>query len=128
MSNRNLRSRLDKLAQAIGDQKGNAAVCRFHSVHCRMGANWPLPWPGLEADAELIDLVRAAHISVGNEVGPHPRDVWQTDAHEVVPQAELDEQERELQALLAAVRARNDQLEAELRADRVAVTKEEWHG
>jgi hypothetical protein len=128
VSSREIRARIERLTKVLGEQQPNVPVCRFHAKACRMGANWPLPWPGLEADAELIDMVRAAHIKVGKEVGPHPRDVWQTDAHEVVPQAELDEQERELQALLATVRARNDQLEAELRGERVAVTKEEWHG
>lgn len=118
MSSREIRARIERLTKAMGERQPQGPVCRFHARACRMGANWPLPWPGLKADAELIDLFRAAHIRVGKEVGPHPRDIWQTDAHEVVPQAELDKEARELQELLVSLQARNDQIVAQLRDER----------
>lgn len=102
-------------------------VCRFHGVHCRMGANWPTERPDQEMD-ELLDIMAAGRRKAGLPVEPHPREVWAVDRHERVPKAELRQRDEEAQALLAAARARNDQIEAELRGERVAAAEEERHG
>jgi hypothetical protein len=38
--------------------------------------------------------------------GPHPRDVWKTDRHELVPPAELAREKEELARLIAEAEAR----------------------
>lgn len=117
MSGRNIRARLDRLTKALGEQQPAGPVCRFHNVHCRMGANWPLKREPQPED-DLLDLLADAQRSVGKVPAPHPRDVWATDTHELVPLEELARERREAEELLAAARARNDQIEAGLRAGR----------
>lgn len=115
MSSRDIRARIDRLAKVIGEQGQKVPTCRFHGKACEMGRRWPLPFPE-DHESALLDWLRELKEHRGEELEPHPRDVWRTDAHEVVPQAELDERERETQALLARLRADNDQAEAQLRA------------
>ncbi|MFI6856508.1 hypothetical protein [Streptomyces sp. NPDC050416] len=115
MSSRNLRARIDRLAKVLGEPGTNAPVCRFHGTACRLGANWPLPYPG-RVDDDLLDLIGDAKRSCGLEVAPHPRDLWATNRHELVPPAELARQKQQFEKLLAAAKARNDQEEAELNA------------
>lgn len=117
MSSRDIRSRLDRLTKVLGEVTSKVPTCRFHGTACRMGANWPLPWPHTRQDIALRDLIRESQIKAGKEVGPHPRDVWRTDQHEKVPEAELRQRERELEELLASLRAMNDQMEAEMREE-----------
>ncbi|MEH0582822.1 hypothetical protein QA942_01410 [Streptomyces sp. B21-106] len=118
MTSRSFRARLDRVAKVLGEPQAVGAVCRFHGVRCRMGANWPLPYePGIEDD--VLDLFGDARRSLGLEVAPHPRDLWRTDRHEQVPAEELARERRELEELIAAARARNDQLEAEIRGDHI---------
>ncbi|MFJ2964250.1 hypothetical protein ACIPIC_18365 [Streptomyces collinus] len=115
MSSRGIRARLDRLAKVLGEPGTNAPVCRFHGTACRLGANWPLPYPG-RVDDDLLDLIGDAKRSCGLEVTPHPRDLWATNRHELVPPAELARQKQEFEELLAAAKARTDQEEAELLA------------
>jgi hypothetical protein len=119
MSSRNLRARLDRLAQAIGEQKAEAPTCRFHGQHCRMGANWPLKYVEGPLD-DLLDIRAAGRRRLGLEVEAHPRDLWAVDAHDLVPPAELARERREVEDLLAGLRAQNDQIVAELRGERAA--------
>ncbi|MER5473731.1 hypothetical protein [Streptomyces sp. NPDC002685] len=114
---------------ALHRDTGDLPVCRFHGVHCRMGANWPMERPQEPFDA-LLELVIEARRSRGMPTDPHPRDLWQTDRHEKVPKAELRQREQETQELLAAATARNDQIEAGLRDERAAEanTEEQQHG
>lgn len=127
MTSRDIRARLDRLTKVLGEQPQKVPVCRFHGTACRMGVNWPLPFPQ-ERDVPLLDYIRELEQASGEELEPHPRDVWRTDTHEVVPQAELDEEERQLQELLVSLQARNDQIEAELRDERDGLSSEgEWH-
>ncbi|NMI57100.1 MULTISPECIES: hypothetical protein [unclassified Streptomyces] len=129
MTSRDIRARIDRLTKAIGEQQPNVPVCRFHGTACRLGANWPLRYEEGPVD-DLLDIRAAGLRRLGLEVEPHPRDLWATDRHERVPQEELDRQKRELEELIAAQRAKNDQVEAELRDARAAVTatREERHG
>ncbi|MFF4836581.1 hypothetical protein [Streptomyces sp. NPDC001315] len=117
MSSRTIRARLDRLAKALGEPARDAPVCRFHGTHCRLGINWPLPYPGRPED-DLLDLVAEARRHVGKEPLVHPRDLWATDRHEQVPPEELAREKQELEELLAAARARNDQIETALAAGR----------
>ncbi|MDX2708095.1 hypothetical protein PV350_35410 [Streptomyces sp. PA03-6a] len=116
MSSRNIRARLDKLAAQLG-APGQQAECKRHGQACAMGANWPIPYPGQSID-DLLDLVIVARISKGEEPRRHPRDVWATDEHVPWTAAELEQQARELEELVAAQREKNDQIEAQIRADR----------
>lgn len=116
MSSRNIRARIDRLAKLLGEQNTDAPVCRFHGTSCRLGANWPLAYEP-RPDDDLLDLLADARRHCGLEVAPHPRDVWRTDRHEQVPADELARQKREADELLTALRARNDQLEAEIRGE-----------
>lgn len=120
MSGRNIRARLDRIAKALGEEKRDGPVCRFHGQHCRMGANWPLAYEEGPLD-ELLDIRAAGRRRRGLEVEPHPRDLWAIDAHELVPLEELARERREVEELLARLRAENDQMEAELRGEQVAV-------
>jgi hypothetical protein len=86
-------------------------VCRFHSIHCRMGARWPTERPDQEMD-ELLDLMATGRRKAGLPVEPHPREAWATDRHEKVPRAELRQRELETGELLAEAHARNDRMEA----------------
>ncbi|WP_405580703.1 hypothetical protein [Streptomyces sp. NBC_01092] len=124
MSSRDIRARLDRLAKALGEQKTDGPVCRFHGLRCRMGANWPLDYQEDPAD-ELLDLFADARRSLGLEVAPHPRDRWRTDRHEQVPPEELARNKQEADELLTAVKARNDQLEAALRAEPAVINHQE---
>ncbi|WP_328449890.1 hypothetical protein OG780_19395 [Streptomyces sp. NBC_00386] len=96
---------------ALHRDTADLPVCRFHGVHCRMGARWPTERPDQEMD-ELLDLIASGRRKAGLPVEPHPRDVWATDRHEKVPRAELRQQAQEAQELLAEARVRNDQMEA----------------
>lgn len=116
MSSRDIRARLDRLAKALGEQRPDDPVCRFHGTACRLGANWPLPYEERPDDA-LLALFADARRSLGLEVAPHPRELWAVDRHEQVPAEELARKKQEGEELLVAARARNDQLEAEIRAD-----------
>lgn len=109
---------------ALRPATADLPVCRFHSVHCRMGANWPTERPGTEMD-ELLDLITVARRKQGLPVEPHPREVWAVDRHEKVPKAELRQQQQETQELLAAARARNDQIEAELQGEQAPINHQE---
>lgn len=117
MSARDIRARLDRLTKALSEQKPADPVCRFHKTACRMGANWPLRYEPGPLD-DLLDIRAAGRRSRGLEVEPHPRDLWAVDRHERVPQEELDREEREVEELLTAIRANNDQILAEIRGER----------
>lgn len=118
MSSRDIRARLDRLSKLLGESDRGVPVCRFHGTACRLGVNWPLPYPGRPED-DLLDLLAEARRHVGAEPFTHPRDLWRTDRHEQVPPDELARQKREAEELLAAARARNDQLEAEICGDQI---------
>jgi hypothetical protein len=121
VSSRDIRARLDRLAKVLGEPGSNMPVCRFHGTACRLGANWPLPYPGRVED-DLLDLIGDAKRHCGLEVAPHPRDLWATNRHELVPPAELARQKQEFEELLAAAKARVDQEEAELLGDQPPIT------
>lgn len=87
-------------------------VCRFHSVHCQMGRNWPLDRAVVDpADVQMDDLRDLVRVS------PHPRDLWAVNRHERVPSEELAQKERELAEALAEAQARNDAMEAQIRGE-----------
>lgn len=96
---------------ALHRDTADLPVCRFHGVHCRMGARWPTERPAQEMD-ELLDLMAAGRRKAGLPVAPHPREVWATDRHEKVPKAELRRWDQETQELLAEARDHNAQMEA----------------
>lgn len=81
-----------------------------------MGARWPTVRP--PAPDELLDLVIAGRKAAGLPYEPHPRDVWATDRHERVPDAELREGKREAAELLDRLKAKNERTLAELRGER----------
>ncbi|MBO7938943.1 hypothetical protein ABZX99_02960 [Streptomyces antibioticus] len=119
--NRKLLARLASLEQAA--PKGAGAVeCRFHGVHCRLGANWPLDRAVVEPESaqldELLDLAAQGRRKAGLPVDPHPRDLWAINMHERVPEAEIAQRKREAAELLAEMQARNEALETQLRAER----------
>lgn len=125
MSSRSMKGRLDKLAARQVPPAG--AECRFHGTECQMGARWPAPRPVHPVD-EFIDMIREAKLSDGQPVGPHPRDVWATDRHERVPDAEIRERAAELAELIAEAEAENEVMYAAIvaqgeaeRRDRPAV-------
>lgn len=121
MSSRDIRARLDRLAKALSEQKPHEPVCRFHGTACRLGANWPLRYEPGPLD-DLLDMRAAGRFRRGLEPEPHPRELWAVDRHERVPAEELAREEREAEELLVSVRARNDQILAELLAERTFET------
>jgi len=100
-----------------------APVCRYHSVHCEMGRNWPLDRAAVDSASvqmdDLLDLIAEGRRKAGLPVGPSPRELWAVGRHEEVPAAELAEREREADELLAAAKAENEALEAQLRGERL---------
>ncbi|MFE9391189.1 hypothetical protein [Streptomyces sp. NPDC006784] len=116
MSGRQMRARLDKLAETLGLAGEQGPVCRFHGTACVMGARWPLERPADPMD-DLRDLIIEAHEAMGSPCDPHPRDLWRTDRHELVPLSELAEQAAELELLLAEARAENEETIARLRGE-----------
>jgi hypothetical protein len=113
--NRRLGTRLARLEE-LAPQATGTPECKFHGVHCQLGANWPLPYPR-DQEIELVDLIRDAQRATGQEVEPHPREVWATDRHERVPDEEIAQRERELAEALAQAKAWNDALEAQIRGE-----------
>lgn len=107
----------------FGRPSESPVVCRFHGVHCELGANWPLD-RGVVEPAEvqmddLFDLIAEGRRKAGLAVVPHPRDLWAVGRHEEVSAAELAERGREAAELLAAAKAENEALEAQLRGERL---------
>ncbi|MFJ9376828.1 hypothetical protein [Streptomyces sp. NPDC101455] len=119
--NRRLTARLSKLEQAVPPPP-DGPVCRYHGVHCGLGAVWPLDRAvadpaGAQMDG-LIDLIHEGRRKAGLPVEPSARELWAVDLHEQVPAAELAERDRELAELLAEAKAANEALEAQLRDER----------
>lgn len=116
MSGRTMRARLDRLGVNLPQKKG--PTCRYHGTVCEMGANWPAPYPGNQMDDDLWDWILSLKRTDAEPAEQHPRTVWAIDRHEQVPEAELQQEQREYEELLASLQARNDQLEAQLRDER----------
>lgn len=97
MSNRSMRSRLDRL----GVQPANEGTwCVHHGLACRMGAE-PL--------AEIYVMVVEAQRQLGQDVPP-------LDEHRAATPEERRQYEAETAQALAEARARNAAIEAELEA------------
>ncbi|MGX9887354.1 hypothetical protein [Streptomyces sp. NPDC002276] len=112
----------DTVAQWLEHGRPAAPVCRFHGVHCELGANWPLDRAvvdpaGVQFD-ELLDMIHRGRRAAGLPTDAHPRDLWAVDRHEQVPAAELAERERHAAELLAKAKADNAALEAQLQGER----------
>ncbi|MFE5872126.1 hypothetical protein ACFQ6V_26245 [Streptomyces roseifaciens] len=114
MSGRNIRGRLARLVDQLPDAC-TGPVCRYHGVVCQLGRNWPVDRPADPFD-EVRDLIRQVRIERGSPVDPDPRELWAVDEHEQLPEAVLLQEEREVVVLIAGLQARNDQVEAQLRA------------
>ncbi len=106
MSGRTMKARLDRLGNPSPKP---GAVCRYHGVHCQLGARWPLRYAEYH-DAGLIDMIRNAKIRCGHEVGPDPREVWATDRHDRLSRKEVDAQEREMAELIAEAKEVNEEV------------------
>ncbi|MFC4500667.1 MULTISPECIES: hypothetical protein [Streptomyces] len=120
MSSRSLRARLDRLG--ITAVTTGVPECRYHGVHCQLGAYWPLDRAvvdstGVQMD-ELLDLIAQGRRKAGLPVAPHPRELWAVNAHERVPEAEIAQRNRETAALIAEAKAKNAVMEAEIRGER----------
>jgi hypothetical protein len=113
MSSRSVRGRLDRLGSPTAAADG--PVCRNHGQACAMGRNWPQPYEHGQED-ELIEFVTDAHRRLGRPTKPTRRERWAIHEHERVPDAELREEEREAAELLAALKTRNERVEAAWRA------------
>lgn len=117
MTSRQLKARLARLAQQIPEPAAARPVCRFHGTACGLGATWPLPYPEDDNGVQwLIDLVHAAAVERGEDVGPSHRELWARDDHERVPQAELDQDTADLEALIDQMKADNEEIIRRLQA------------
>lgn len=113
MSTRSLRSRLDKLGRPSGE---DGPVCRWHGTACQMGRRWPLPFEGHGGD-ELAEMIEGARRRQGQPATPTRRERWAHQDHEQLPQAELEQDARELAELIAAAEAENERIIADLEAE-----------
>lgn len=117
MTSRQLKARLDRLAAQLPTTRPAAAVCRWHGTTCDMGRRPPVPYPRDPNDNVewITDRIREAKIAKGEDVGPHPRELWARDWHEQIPQDELDRDAAEVQALIAEAKAVNEETLRRLR-------------
>jgi hypothetical protein len=110
--NRRLDARLARLEQAA-PKVVDAPECRHHGTACAMGLNWPQPYVHGHED-ELQEWL--AELG-GEDLGPSRRERWSIHTHERVPQAEIEQRERELAEAIAAAEAKNAALEAQIRGE-----------
>lgn len=117
MSARSMRARLDRLG--VGAATVSVPECRHHGQTCGMGLNWPQPYIHDQED-DLVEMVTAARRACGRETTPTRRERWEIHVHERVLAAEIEQRAREVAELIAAQKAKNEQLLAELLAERDA--------